>query len=126
MEERIKNSETRHTKIAFSNTLNDRDTLFGGLAMKWMDEVAYITATRLTRKKMVTVSVKNIKFKTAIEAGTIIEIVGKINKINHATIDIDVEIFSEKMYTDEINSSVKASFVFAAIDDNNKPVALKL
>lgn len=52
MEERIIQSETRQFKAIFPNTLNANETLFGGQAMKWMDEVAYITATRFTRQKM--------------------------------------------------------------------------
>ena len=43
MEERIIQSETRQFKAIFPNTLNANETLFGGQAMKWMDEVAYIT-----------------------------------------------------------------------------------
>ncbi len=51
MNDSIKKSETRQFKVIFPSTLNDHDTLFGGTAMQWMDEVAYITATRFTRKK---------------------------------------------------------------------------
>nr|HMQ43287.1 acyl-CoA thioesterase [Mariniflexile sp.] len=46
---RIEKSETRQFKMVFPNTLNDHETIFGGTAMKWMDEVAYITATRFAR-----------------------------------------------------------------------------
>ena len=62
MEERIIQSETRQFKAIFPNTLNANETLFGGQAMKWMDEVAYITATRFTRQKMFTVNTENIYF----------------------------------------------------------------
>lgn len=79
MEERIKKSETTQCKIVFPNVLNDHDTLYGGFAMQWMDEVAYITATRFTKMKMVTVSTSEIHFRNAIKSGTIAEIKGKVS-----------------------------------------------
>ena len=62
IEERIKNSETRIFKAVFPNTTNHYDTLFGGTAMHMMDEVAFITATRFSRQRMVTVSSDKIDF----------------------------------------------------------------
>jgi acyl-CoA hydrolase len=56
LEQRTKSAETRIFKAVFPNTTNHYDTLFGGTAMHLMDEVAFITATRFTRKTMVTVS----------------------------------------------------------------------
>ena len=56
LEERTKNSITRVFKAVFPNTTNHYDTLFGGTAMHLMDEVAFITATRFSRLRMVTVS----------------------------------------------------------------------
>jgi acyl-CoA hydrolase len=63
LEERIKQSETRIFKAVFPNSTNHYDTLFGGTAMHMMDEVAFITATRFTRKRCVTVSSDRIDFK---------------------------------------------------------------
>ncbi|MDT3409111.1 UNVERIFIED_CONTAM: acyl-CoA hydrolase [Pseudacidovorax intermedius] len=62
-EERIEASETRIFKAVFPNTTNHYDTLFGGTAMQLMDEVAFITATRFARKRVVTVSSDKIDFK---------------------------------------------------------------
>lgn len=71
-------------KIGFPNTLNAHDTLFGGTAMQWMDEVAYITATRYTRKKLVTISTDKMQFKNAIKSGNIAEIIGKVVSVKLA------------------------------------------
>lgn len=74
----MQQAETRQVKVVFKNTTNDHNTLFGGTAMQWMDEVAYITATRFCRKKVVTISAGNIKFEKSIPFGTIVELVGKV------------------------------------------------
>ncbi|MCW8357188.1 acyl-CoA thioesterase [Marinomonas pontica] len=56
-------SETRVAKMVFPATTNHYDTLFGGIALQWMDEVAYIAATRFSRKTMVTISTEQVDFK---------------------------------------------------------------
>ena len=81
MKDKIQQSETHLFKAIFPNSLNANDTLFGGLAMKWMDEVAYITATRFTRQSMFTVNTENIKFLKAVCPNSIVEIVGKIENL---------------------------------------------
>jgi acyl-CoA hydrolase len=90
---------TRKFKVIFPSTLNDHDTLFGGIAMQWMDEVAYITATRFTRMKMVTVSSEKVNFLLPMKSGTIAEIIGRAVKTKSVKIEIQVEIFMEDMYS---------------------------
>lgn len=62
MDDKIMRAETRQFKVIFPNTLNDHDTLFGGTAMKWMDEVAYITAIRFSKKKWLPYQLKKFNF----------------------------------------------------------------
>lgn len=120
MIKRVKNSETKMFKVVFPNTLNDHDTLFGGVAMQWMDEVAYITATRFTKMKMVTLSTGEIHFLNAIKSGSIVEIIGNVIKVGELKIEIKVEIFVEEMYLDNKYKAVETTFIFVAIGDNNK------
>ena len=124
LEEQIRKSETRQFKVVFPNTLNAHDTLFGGTAMQWMDEVAYITATRFTRMKLVTISTDKVQFKNAIKSGTIAEIIGKVVRVSTFKIDIQVEIYVEEMFSDGRIKAVNAIFTFAAIDENHKPIRL--
>ena len=44
-------ARTRLFKAVFPGETNHYDTLFGGTALQWMDEVAFIAATRFTREK---------------------------------------------------------------------------
>ena len=123
-EERIKNSETHIFKAVFPNTTNHYDTLFGGTAMLLMDEVAFITATRFSRQRMVTVSSDRIDFKKPIPAGTIIELVGKVTYLGNTSLKLRVDIFVEQMYTNEREKAVSGEFTFVAIDENKLPVKI--
>ncbi len=123
-EDRIAKSETRIFKAVFPNSTNHYDTLFGGTAMHLMDEVAFITATRFCRQKMVTVSSDRIDFKKPIPAGTIIELVGRVTYLGNTSLKIKVEIFIEQMYAEHREKAITGEFTFVAIDENKKPVKI--
>ena len=126
LQERIDQSETRIFKAVFPNTTNHYDTLFGGTAMHLMDEVAFITATRFTRQRTVTVSSDRIDFKMPIPAGTIIELIGRVSYIGKTSLKIKVDVWIEEMYTTKRDKAISGEFTFVAIDDNKKPVKLAI
>ncbi|MBC7936140.1 MAG: acyl-CoA thioesterase [Rhizobacter sp.] len=123
-EERIERSVTRIFKAVFPDSTNHYDTLFGGTAMHLMDEVAFITATRFSRQKMVTVSSDRIDFKMPIPAGTIIELIGRVAYIGNTSLKVRVDIFIEQMYTNDRQKAVSGEFTFVAIGENKKPVKI--
>ncbi|EHQ30661.1 acyl-CoA thioesterase [Mucilaginibacter paludis] len=122
LEERIDQSETRIFKTVFPNTTNHYDTLFGGVAMQMMDEVAFIAATRFSRQIMVTVSSNRIDFKKSIPAGTIVELVGRVIHVGNTSLKVGVEIYVEQMYAEGRDLAVHGDFTFVAIDEHKKPV----
>jgi len=123
-DQRIKLAETRIFKAVFPNTTNHYDTLFGGTAMHLMDEVAFITATRFTRKMMVTVSSDKIDFNKPIPSGTIIELVGKVLHIGNTSLKVLVEIYVEEMYSFSREKAITGTFTFVAVDSNKHPVKI--
>jgi len=124
VEEKIKLSETRIFKAVFPSTTNHYDTLFGGTAMKLMDEVAFITGTRFCRQRIVTVSSDKIDFKKPIPAGTIIELVGKVNHVGNTSLKVTVDVFIEQMYSNHREKAISGSFTFVAIDENKNPILI--
>ncbi len=101
--------------------LNCNGTLFGGTTMQWMDEVAFIAATRISRQKMVTVSVDNLKFISPIKPDSFVEISAQLLKAGHASLNIIVEVFAEGMYSGNRGLSSSAVFKFAAVGADDKP-----
>ena len=122
IEDKIQESETRIFKAVFPNTTNHYDTLFGGTAMHMMDEVAFITATRFSRQRMVTVSSDRIDFNKPIPAGTIVELIGRVSHIGNTSLKVKVEIYIEQMYSDIREKAVTGEFSLVAIDEHKKPV----
>ncbi len=124
IETRIANSTTRIFKAVFPNTTNHYDTLFGGTALQLMDEVAFICATRFSRKRVVTVSSDRVDFKQAIPAGTLVELVAKVAKVGRTSLEIQIDIFVEEMYQDKREKAISGNFTFVAIDQNKKPISV--
>lgn len=123
-QDRISAAATRIFKAVFPNTTNHYDTLFGGMAMQLMDEVAFITATRYSRLRMVTVSSDRIDFKHPIPSGTIIELTGNIIHIGNTSMKVQVDIYVEQMYSTHREKAVSGVFSFVAVDENKKPVTI--
>ncbi|WP_394774718.1 acyl-CoA thioesterase [Flavobacterium sp.] len=124
LEERILKSETRIFKAVFPSTTNHYDTLFGGTALHLMDEVAFICATRFSRKKVVTISTGQIDFKKAIPAGTLIELIARVDSVGRTSCKIHVDIFMEQMYSELRETVVSGTFSFVAVDENKKPTPI--
>ncbi|WP_167141988.1 acyl-CoA thioesterase [Pseudomonas sp. OTU750018] len=119
---RIELSETRVTKAVFPPTTNHHNTLFGGTALAWMDEVSFIAATRFCRLPLVTVSSDRIDFKHAIPAGSIVELIGRVIKVGNTSLKVEVEVFVESMCNDARERAISGVFSFVAIDEQKKPV----
>lgn len=124
IEERKQLSKTTIFKAVFPNTTNHYDTLFGGTAMQLMDETAFITATRFSRQRMVTVSSDRIDFTKPIPAGTIVELTGRVTYIGNTSLKVRVEIYVEEMYSMFREKAVSGEFTFVAIGENKHPVEI--
>lgn len=124
LQERIEKSQTHIFKAVFPNTTNHYDTLFGGTAMQLMDEVAFITATRFSRQRVVTVSSDRIDFKKPIPAGTFAELIGKVVHVGNTSLQVFVEIYVEDMYSEHRERAISGNFTFVALDENKQPVLI--
>lgn len=119
---RTERSVTRVTKAVFPPTTNHHNTLFGGTALAWMDEVSFITATRFCRLPLVTVSSDRIDFNHPIPAGSIVELIGRVVRVGNTSLKVDVEVHVESMSSDSRELAIKGSFSFVAVGDDSRPV----
>ncbi len=125
LNDRIAASETRVVKAVFPHTTNHYDTLFGGTALNWMDEVAFITATRFSRQEYVTVSLDRIDFTKSIPAGTLVELIGKVVRVGTTSLQVKVEVYMERMFSDTRELAIGGMFTMVAVDKDHKPTPVK-
>ncbi len=124
MEELKNQRETRISKAIFPNTLNANDTLFGGLLMQWMDEAAYIAATRFTHQRMFTLKVNEVNFHKSVGKNSIIEVIAKVKSVGSVKLEVEVTMLSENMYDGHSYMAAEASFTMVSLNENNKPQRL--
>jgi acyl-CoA hydrolase len=121
LDEKIAASETRLFKAVFPGASNHYDTLFGGTALALMDEAAFIAATRLARKPVVTVSSGKIDFNRPIPTGTLIELVAEVVRVGNTSLDVRVRVFVERMDAEGRELAIEGTFAFVALDENKRP-----
>lgn len=124
IQERIDASETRIAKVVAPATTNLYDTLFGGTLLAWMDEVAFITATRFGRCPFVTVSLERIDFKHPIPAATIVELVARVESVGRTSLKIRIDVFVEDMFKADRLRAVTGLFTMVAIDEEKRPTPI--
>lgn len=115
IEERKEQARTRVFKAVFPGETNHYDTLFGGTALQWMDEVAFIAATRFTREKVVTVSSDKVNFKMPIPAGSIVELDAQVVRIGNTSLEVHVDVYKEDMYQEGRMLALSGNFVFVSL-----------
>jgi acyl-CoA hydrolase len=109
-------------RIVMRRHLNDQGNLFGGQALKWMDEVAYITASRDTGQIMVTVSIEKVRFFKPISEGSILQISGKVVSAGAVKSTVAVCIWVEDPGSRHWSTAIVGNFIFAAVDETGKAV----
>ncbi|MBX3021990.1 MAG: acyl-CoA thioesterase [Bdellovibrionales bacterium] len=125
IEERKRAARTSLFKAVFPGETNHYNTLFGGTALHWMDEVAFIAATRFSRQKVVTVSSDKINFNQPIPSGSLVEFDAQIGMVGRSSIEVIVDVYTEDMYSDKRIKAVSGRFVLVAVDENTKATPLR-
>lgn len=123
-EERVNKSETKLFKAVFPEITNHHNTMHGGEAMKLMDEIAFITATRYSRQAYVTVGSERVNYNNPLPAGTIIEVIGRVAEVGNTSMKVSVKIYIEELYSDSRIEAVDAIFTLVAIDENKRPIKI--
>ena len=116
--------ETRMIHLVFPGDTNHYHTLFGGTTMGWLDQAAYIAATRWCHRKVVTVHATEFNFKHSVPEGSIVEVVAKVIKTGRTSMTITTELWVETMDAEDRFMACDASFVFVALDDEGNPTAV--
>jgi acyl-CoA hydrolase len=120
----VTGSVTRTVEVVYPQHLNHQGTLFGGEALKMMDTAAFVAATRRARRTMVTVAVKEVTYIAPVHHGEIVEVEAEVSGTGRTSVTVEVEMSAEVLLTGERRRCGQGTFVFAAIDENEKAVAV--
>lgn len=115
---------TRTMEVVYPHHLNHQGNLFGGEALQMMDTAAFVAATRVTRKRMVTVAVNEVRYLSPVAHGEIVEIVAAPRAVGRTSVTVDVTMLGEVLLTGERRLCGHGQFVMVAVGDDDQPVAI--
>ncbi|MEY7850275.1 acyl-CoA thioesterase [Natrarchaeobius sp. A-rgal3] len=104
------------------NHANNNDTLHGGNLMKWLDEVAAMSAMRFAGETCVTAQVNELDFERPIGIGDTALVEAYVYGAGRTSVDVALRAWREEPRTGEAEKTTESSFTFVAIDEDNAPV----
>lgn len=114
-------TETRIVEVIFPTGTNSQGTLFGGHALSLMDRLAFIVASRFSRKPVVTACSDKVEFLTPVKAGNLVELIGRIGHVGRTSMSVDIEMYAEDLLTGERNLCTTGRFVLVAVGEDDRP-----
>jgi acyl-CoA hydrolase len=109
-------------KIVKPDELNPNGTLFGGVVMSWIDEVAFMSARRYSgRAFVVTASIDNITFLAPLRLGEHVLLTSQVNYVGRSSMEIGVKVEKEDPYTGKKVQATSAYLTFVALDKRMRP-----
>lgn len=114
--------ETRTVHLVRPGDCNHYGSLYGGTAMAWMDEAAFVAATRYARARVVTMHADALDFRHPVPQGSIVELVAWVREVGRTSMRLEVEMWVEPMEREERLLACRAGFVMVAVGPDGKPI----
>jgi acyl-CoA thioesterase YciA len=106
--------------IAMPSDTNPRGEVFAGWLLSQMDLAASITALKIARGRVATVSVSGMTFLSPVHVGAVVSCYTDVVDIGRSSMRIYVEVWISHKQTFEPVKVTEGEFVFVALDDNGK------
>jgi acyl-CoA hydrolase len=113
-----------HHKLVQPEFLNHQGFLFGGYLLKWVDELAFITAKlEHPAKRFVTVALDNVVFKHRITNGQILRFAIERSKLGTTSVEYNVQVFGTQ-HPETQRILFETNITFVNIDDSGNKLPL--
>jgi acyl-CoA hydrolase len=109
------------TTFVMPDMQNIRGDLFGGHLMALVDQAAAVAAIRHAGGPAVTASIDRVDFRERIPVGALVTCEATVDYVGRTSMDITIEVYSERVSTGERRHTHTAHVVFVAIDEEGKP-----
>ena len=112
---------TRLGRLVQPADANEHGTLFGGEAMRFMDEAAAVAAIRYARGAVLTAHVDAIDFRTPVPIGVFLEAIAQVVAVGRTSMAVEVVLEAEDRHTAVRTITTTGRFILVAIDSNGQP-----
>lgn len=101
---------------------NHYGSVHGGVILKLVDEAAFVAATKHARKNVVVVSMDGMEFKHPVNVGDLLTLKASIFHVGRTSMDVEVEIETEKIKEGRKLKVGSAYLTMVALDKEGRPV----
>src|SRR5688500_15090919 len=108
------------TTFVMPHMQNIRGDLFGGELMALVDQAA-VGGIPYAGGPAVTASTERVAFRERIPVGALVTCSATVDFVGNSSMDITVEVYSERVSSGERRHTHTAHVVFVALDDAGKP-----
>jgi acyl-CoA hydrolase len=112
-------AETTH--IVMSEDINQLGNLHGGTLMQWVDIAGAVAATRHAHCTVTTAALDSMDFKHPVPLGAIVTLKAFVTWTGTTSLEVRVDVYSEKVTSDEKTHTNTAYLVFVALGYDGKP-----
>jgi acyl-CoA hydrolase len=112
----VASSKTIMTEMIMPNDTNPLGNLMGGNLMRWMDIAGAICAAKFCSSQVVTASVDNVSFQEPIRMGEVITLEAQVTRSFNTSVEVFVEVFSNKIDGGNYRKCNQAYLTFVAMD----------
>lgn len=103
---------------------NPSGSVHGGLIMKMMDEAGAIAAMRHAQRRVVTIAVDSMTFKSPVEVGQLVTMDAKVTYVGRTSVEVSVRVLAEDPVAGTVTHTNSAYFVYVALDDEKRPTTV--
>jgi acyl-CoA hydrolase len=113
--------ETRLGRLVQPADANEHGTLFGGEAMRFMDEASAVAAIRYSRGSVLTAHVDAIDFRGPVPIGAYLEAIARVVAVGRTSMAVEVTLEAEDRHTAARTITTTGRFILVAIDAEGRP-----
>lgn len=112
------------TSHVFPPDTNTHGTLFGGKLMSYIDDVASLSATRHSHKKVVTASTDSVDFLTPITLDDSVTVESYVVSTGKTSMEVFVKVIAENLFTGKRHIAATSFLTFVALDEDRRPIPI--
>ena len=109
-------------ELVLPNDTNTLGNLMGGRLLHFMDICAAIAAQRHSNRTVVTASVDNVDFRSAIKLGEVVLLEAVVNRAFTTSMEVEIDVWAEDTASGERRKCNRAYYTFVAVDQSARPI----
>ena len=115
-------SRTEMTEVVMPQHANTHGTVFGGVAMGWIDICGAIVAKRHSGHVCVTAFVDDLEFIEPVRVGDLVRLIGRITAAFTSSMEVEVVVEREETGALRRTRCVEALLVFVNVGPDGRPL----